>query len=123
MVRGEAGGVRDAVRFGLVVAGVAIVFLATAVVWVSTCTGATADTVACGVPQRALLAVGTPVILLLGAARAFVGAHRTRRRTDTWWGWQIAGCFLLTLMLAVLAMSMPSFADTFGVGFPHIALG
>jgi hypothetical protein len=69
--------VRDAVRFGLVVAVLAVAFLATAAVWVSTCDGATVDTAACGVPQRALLALGAPVILLIGGLRAFVRTYQT----------------------------------------------
>jgi hypothetical protein len=102
--------VREAVRFGLVVALLAVAFLVTAAVWVSTCAGATADTAACGVPQRALLAVGAPVILLIGALRAFVRTYRTWRNHETWWAWQGAGWFLLTLMLLVLTMTMPTLA-------------
>jgi hypothetical protein len=101
---------RDAVRFGLVVAVLGVAFLAAAAVWVSTCDGATADTAACGVPQRALLAVGAPVILLIGGLRAFVRTYQTWRNHETWWAWQGAGWFLVTLMLLVLSMSMPSVA-------------
>jgi hypothetical protein len=102
--------VRDAVRFGLVVAVLAVAFLATAAVWVSTCDGATVDTAACGVPQRALLALGAPVILLIGGLRAFVRTYQTWRNHETWWAWQGAGWFLFTLMLLVLTMSMPALA-------------
>ena len=72
----------------LVVAVLGIAFLVTAAVWVSTCSGATADTVACGVPQRTLLAVGAPVILLIGGLRAFFRTYQTWRRHETWWAWQ-----------------------------------
>jgi len=106
-VRQVDANVRDAVRFGAVVAVVAIAFLATAAVWVSTCSGATADTVACGVPQRAFLAVGAPLILLLGGLRAFFRTYQTWRKQETWWAWQGAGWLLMTLMLAVLTMSQP----------------
>jgi uncharacterized membrane protein len=99
--------VRDAVRFGAMVAVVGIAFLATAAVWMSTCTGATADTVACGVPQRTFLAVGAPLILLLGGLRAFVRTYQTWRKQETWWAWQGAGWFLVTLMLVVMTMSQP----------------
>ena len=58
----------------------------------------TADTMACGAPQRALLAVGAPVILLIGGLRAFFRTYQTWRRQETWWAWQGAGWFLLTLM-------------------------
>ncbi|HZN85009.1 MAG TPA: hypothetical protein VFC01_35730 [Mycobacterium sp.] len=109
-LRHDDAHVRDAVRFGLVVAVLAVAFLVTAAVWVSTCDGATADTAACGVPQRALLAIGAPVILLIGGLRAFVRTYQTWRNNEPWWAWQGAGWFLFTLMLLVLTMSMPSLA-------------
>jgi hypothetical protein len=109
-LRHDDAQVRDAVRFGLVVAVLAVAFLVTAAVWVSTCDGATADTAACGVPQRALLAIGAPVILLIGGLRAFVRTYQTWRNHETWWPWQGAGWFLFTLMLLVLTMSMPALA-------------
>jgi hypothetical protein len=102
--------VREAVRFGLVVAVLGVAFLVVAAAWVSTCDGATADTAACGVPQRALLSVGAPVILLIGGLRAFVRTFQTWRNNGTWWPWQGAGWFLFTLMLLVLTMSMPALA-------------
>jgi hypothetical protein len=109
-LRNDDVNVRDAVRFGLGVAVAAGVFLVTAAVWVSTCDGATADTVACGVPQRALLAVGAPAILLLGGLRAFLRTYQTWRKHETWWAWQGTGWSLLTLMLLVVTMSMPGLA-------------
>ncbi|MGX9790233.1 hypothetical protein [Mycobacterium sp. MMS18-G62] len=102
--------VRAAVRFGLVVGILGVAFLVVAAVWVSTCDGATADTVACGPPQRALLSLGAPLILLIGGLRAFVRTYQTWRKHETWWAWQGAGWFLLTLMLLVLTMSMPVIA-------------
>jgi hypothetical protein len=102
--------VRDAVRFGLGVAVAGIAFLVVAAVWVSTCSGATADTAACGAPQRTLLALGAPAILLIGGLRAFVRTYQAWRKHETWWAWQGAGWFLLTLMLLVLTMSMPALA-------------
>jgi hypothetical protein len=109
-VRHDDANVREAVRFGLVVAVLAAGFLVTAALWVSTCGGATADTAACGVPQRALLASGAPVILLIGGLRAFFRTYQTWRNRETWWAWQGAGWFLFTLMLVVLTMSMPALA-------------
>ena len=106
-VRHVDANVRDAVRFGAVVALVGLAFLATAAVWVSTCSGATADTVACGVPQRTMLAVGAPLILLFGGLRAFLRTYQTWRRGETWWAWQGAGWLLMTLMIAALTMSQP----------------
>jgi hypothetical protein len=109
-LRQDDANVRQAVRFGLVVAVLGVAFLVVAAVWVGTCDGATADTVACGVPQRALLAVGAPLILLIGGLRAFVRTYQAWRDHETWWAWQGAGWFLLTLMLLVLTMSMPALA-------------
>ena len=103
-------GVRDAVRFSVGVAVAAVVFLVVAGVWVSTCGGSTADTVACGLPQRTLLGLGAPIILLLGGLRAFVRTYQAWRRDGAWWPWQGAGWFLLTAMLLVVAMSLPPIA-------------
>jgi hypothetical protein len=101
-------GVREAARFGITVAAAAVVFLVVAAVWVSTCSGATADTVACGTLQRTVLALGSPVILMLGGLRAFVRTYQVWRRGGTWWPWQGAGWFLMAAMLAVLMMSLPA---------------
>jgi len=110
-LRQDDANVREAVRFGLVVAVLAVVFLIVAAVWVSTCDGGTAtDTVACGAPQRTLLALGSPGILLLGGLRAFFRTYQVWRKHGTWWAWQGAGWFLLTLMLVVLTMSLPTLA-------------
>jgi hypothetical protein len=104
--------VRDALRFGVSVAVIGLVFLITAAVWVSTCSGATADTVACGVPQRTLLAFGAPTILLVGGLRAFARTYTAWRRNETWWVWQGVGWALMTLMLLMLTMSMPGLAGS-----------
>ena len=61
----------------VVVGALSVGFLVTAALWVSTCNGATADTAACGVPQRTMLAIGAPVILLIGGLRAFVRTYQT----------------------------------------------
>lgn len=104
--------VRDAARFGLMVAVLGVAFLVTAALWVSTCHGATADTAACGAPQRTLLAIGAPVILLIGGLRAFVRSYQSWRHHETWWPWQGAGWFLITLMLVVLTASVPPLAGS-----------
>ena len=109
-LRHDDANVRDAVRFGLVVAVLAVAFLFIAALWVSTCDGATVDTVACGGPQRTLLALGAPLILMIGGLRAFVRTYQTWRNHETWWAWQGAGWFLMTLMLLVLTMSLPTLA-------------
>ena len=102
--------VRAAVRLTVVVAALSVGFLVTAALWISTCSGATADTAACGAPQRTLLAIGAPVILLIGGLRAFVRTYQTWRDHEAWWAWQGAGWFLFTLMLLMLTMSMPALA-------------
>ena len=109
-LRRDDANVRAAVRLAVVVAVLSGGFLVTAALWVSTCNGATADTAACGVPQRTLLAIGAPVILLIGGLRAFVRTYQTWRDHETWWAWQGAGWFLFTSMLLVLTMSMPPLA-------------
>jgi drug/metabolite transporter superfamily protein YnfA len=109
-LRQDDAHVREAVRFGLGFAAAGVVFVVVAAVWVSTCDGATADIVACGAPQRTLLAIGAPVILLIGGLRAFFRTYQAWRKEETWWAWQGAGWFLLTLMLLVLTMSMPALA-------------
>ena len=86
-------------------------FLLVAILWVSTCGDAgEVDTVACGRPERFLLAVGAPTILLIGGIGAFVRTYRVWRSEGTWWGWQGAGWFLLTVMMLVLTMSFPVLA-------------
>nr|WP_102142889.1 hypothetical protein [Mycobacterium sp. QGD 101] len=112
-LRHDDAEVRDAIRFGLLVAALAIAFLVVAAVWVSTCDGTTVDTAACGASQRMLLALGAPAILLIGALRAFLRTYQTWKKQQTWWAWQGAGWFLMTLMLLVLTMSLPALA---GIG-------
>ena len=100
-------GILEAVRFSVGVAVAAFAFLAVAAVWVSTCGGSTFDTAACGAPQRTLLALGAPLILLTGGLRAFVRTYQLSRQHGIWWPWQGAGWFLMVAMLLVLAKSVP----------------
>lgn len=108
--------VREAVRHTVIVGAIGVAFLVTAAVWMSTCSGSTADTVACGAPQRALLALGAPAILLFGALFAFFRTYQAWRKRESFWPWQGAGWFLLTLMLLVVTMSMPSLAGPWVFG-------
>lgn len=103
----EDGEVRAAIRFAVIsaVAGVGFVVLAAA--WVSTCGGMSVDTVACGPPERTLLALVGPAILLVAGVWAFLRTYRVWRDAGTWWGWHGAGWFLLTLMAVALSMSVP----------------
>lgn len=103
-------GIRDAVRFTLGVAVMGAALLLTAVVWVSTCQGATADSAACGPPQRTLLALAAPGVLLAGGLTAFFRTHQTSRQRRPSRAWQGAGWFLITLMVLVLTTSMPALA-------------
>ena len=104
------GSVREAVRFAAVVGVLGVAFLVVAAGWVSTCSGSTFDTVACGLPERTLLALGAPAILFGGGVWAFVRTYRAWRNEQTWWAWQGAGWFLLTAMLFVLVTSLPPLA-------------
>lgn len=103
---------RDVVRSTLGVAVAGGVFLLLAALWVSTCGGSVADPLACGVPQRTLLSLGAPVILLMGAARAFLRTTQQRRRSDVWAAWQASGWFLVVLAVLAVAMSTPALAGS-----------
>lgn len=102
--------VRAAIRFAITAALAGVGFLIVAALWVSTCNGAAADidTVACGAPQRTVLGLGAPVILMGSAIRAFVRTYRVWRQEGTWWGWQGAGWFLMMIMLLTLTMGVPA---------------
>lgn len=107
----EDGEVQSAIRFAVLAAAAGVAFLIVAALWVSTCNGAMAvDTAACGAPQRTLLALGAPGILLGAGCWAFVKTYRVWRERGTWWAWQGAGWFLLTLMLLTLTMGVPPIA-------------
>lgn len=112
----EDAGVRDAVRHGAAVAAVGVAYVLIAAGWVSTCDGATADTAACGPPQRALLALGAPLILLMGGLWAFIRAYQTWRRSETSWAWQGAGWVLLSMMALVGMLSVVPLAGTAVLG-------
>lgn len=101
---------RDAARFSIGVAIAAVLFLVAADIWVGTCGGSTFDAVACGAPQRTLLALGAPTLLFLGGVRAFVRTFQLRRQRGVWWPWQGAGWFLMAAMSLVLVKAAPAIA-------------
>lgn len=109
-------GLGEVVRFALGVAAASAGVLLAAVVWVSTCQGATADTVACGSPQRTLLALAAPGVLLAGGLRAFLRTHQSSRAGRPSTAWQGAGWLLLALMLLVLGTSMPALTGNAVIG-------
>jgi hypothetical protein len=94
-------GVREAVRYGAGVLAAAAIFLVLAVVWVSTCSGSTTDTVACGTSQRTLLGIGAALILFAGGLWAVVRAHRAWHRDGASWPWHGAAWFLLLVAVVV----------------------
>lgn len=102
--------VHAAMRFAALATAAGIGFVVVAALWVSTCGGTSIDTVACGPPERTMLALGGPLILLLAGLWAFLRTYRVWRDEGTWWGWHGAGWFLLTLMLVALSMSVPPIA-------------
>jgi hypothetical protein len=106
----EDGEVRAAVRFAVISAVVGVGSVVTAAAWVSTCGGMSVDTVACGAPERTLLAFVGPAILLVAGLWAFFRTYRVWRDEGTWWGWQGAGWLLLTLMAVTVSMSVPPIA-------------
>jgi hypothetical protein len=102
--------VRAAIRFAVLSAAAGVGFLIMAALWVSTCSPTGVDTVACGPPQRTMLAFGGPVMLLAAGLWAFLRTYRVWREEGTWWGWHGAGWFLLTLMVLTLSMGVPPIA-------------
>ncbi len=102
--------VHAAVRFAVSAAVAAVGFLVIAAVWVSTCPGVHVDTVACGVPQRTVLALGGPLIALAAGIWAFVRTYRVWKAGGTWWGWHGAGWFLLTVMALMVSMGVAKIA-------------
>ena len=102
--------VRAAIRFAVIAAVAGVGFVIMAAAWVSTCGGMSVDTVACGPPERTLLALGGPLILFVAGLWSFLRTYRVWRDEGTWWGWHGAGWFLLTLMLVTLSMSVPPIA-------------
>ncbi len=106
----EDGEVRAAIRFAVIAAVVGVGFVIMAAAWVSTCGGMSVDTVACGRPERTLLAFVGPAILLIAGLWAFLRTYRVWRDEGTWWAWHGAGWFLLTLMVVTLSMSVPAIA-------------
>lgn len=102
--------VHAAIRFAVLCAAGAVGFLLIAAVWVSICPTGGVDTVACGPPQRTLLAFGGPLIALAGGIWAFVRTYRVWKARGTWWGWHGAGWFLLTVMALMVAMGVAPIA-------------
>lgn len=102
--------VHAAIRFAVLCAAGAVGFLLIAAVWVSACPTGGVDTVACGPPQRTLLAFGGPLIALAGGIWAFVRTYRVWKARGTWWGWHGAGWFLLTVMALMVAMGVAPIA-------------
>ncbi|MEZ0382467.1 hypothetical protein [Mycobacterium sp. pW045] len=103
----EDAEVRSAVRFAGVITAIGVAVVLLAAWWASSCDASTGSvqTVACGRPYRAVLAAASPVVFAAGGLRAFLRTYRVWRARGTWWGWQGAGWFLMSLMLLVLIMS------------------
>lgn len=101
-----------AVRFGFAAAGIGAAFLIAAAAWISTCAGATADGVACGAPERALLALAAPAVLLIADVRAFARAYQASRRGESWRNWQRAALALIALTLLALTLALSMLART-----------
>jgi hypothetical protein len=102
--------VHAAIRFAVLAAVVGVGFVILAGLWVSTCPGTGVDTVACGAPQRTMLAFGGPLILFAGGLWAFLRTYRVWKAQGTWWGWHGAGWFLFTLMVVALGLGVSPIA-------------
>ncbi|MGE2728607.1 hypothetical protein ACQI4F_03945 [Mycolicibacterium vaccae] len=92
------------VRTALVFTVAGIGFLALASVWLGTCTGSTVDPLACGAPQRAMLAVGAPAILAAGGIYAWARSVRARRHQLAWLA---SAAWLLVLTVLTAAPNLP----------------
>jgi hypothetical protein len=79
-----------AVRFAGLVVAVAMVVLVLGLVWVNGCKSGTGDEALahCGVVQRNVLGIGSPLILLLGGLGAFVRTYQVWRAGGRWWIWR-----------------------------------
>src|ERR1700758_898756 len=106
----EDGEVPAAIRFAVLATVAGVGFIVMAALWVSTCPGTGVDTVACGAPQRAMLACGGPLILFAGGLWAFLRTYRVWQARGTWWAWHGAGWFLLTLMVVTLGLGVSPIA-------------
>jgi hypothetical protein len=102
--------VHAAIRFAALATVAGLGFLVMAALWVSTCPGVSVDTVACGAPQRTMLAFGGPLILLAAGLRAFLRTYRVWRYGGTWWAWHGAGWFLLTLAAVTVSLGVSPIA-------------
>lgn len=105
---GHTGGTERAhaaaARTALVFTAAGIGFLALAAIWLGTCTGSTIDPLACGAPQRALLAVGAPAILAIGGL--YAAARSTRARADQI-PWLLTAAWLLVLTVLTALPHLP----------------
>lgn len=106
----QDGEVLAAVRFTVLATLAAVGFVLIAAVWVSTCPGVSVDMVACGAPQRTMLALGGPLIALTAGIWSFVRTYRVWKARGTWWGWHGAGWFLLTTMALMVTMGVAPIA-------------
>lgn len=98
-------GVRDALRTGVGFAVAAFVFYVLASLWVGTCTGSIADAAGCGAPQRTMLTLGAPGILLAGGLWSLSRGLRARREQFAWFS---TGSVLLALAVITVVVSLPS---------------
>jgi hypothetical protein len=101
-----------ATRFGFAAAGVGAVLLVAAAAWISTCAGATAGGLACGAPERSLLALAAPAVLLVAGIRAFARAYHASRQRENWRNWQCAALALMALTLLALTLALSMLART-----------
>ncbi|ORV91748.1 hypothetical protein [Mycolicibacterium iranicum] len=100
--------VRDAIRTGLGFAVIGLLFLFVADMWIGTCTGSLAQAAGCGVPQKAMLALGSPAILLTGGVWSLARSFRAEHGRPAQWAWQGAGWALLALTVVCAVLSLPS---------------
>ncbi len=111
-LRRDAGvvepGARDAVRTGLGFAVAGLLFLVVADLWIGTCTGSIAQAAGCAAPQKAMLALGAPAILLVGGVWSLARGYRTRVEGAVRPACLTAGWSLVALSAVTGLLSLPS---------------
>ncbi|WP_280402385.1 hypothetical protein [Nocardia carnea] len=100
----DDGSFRRAVRYTLVVLGIAALICAATAIWSAAAQCRDAASLLCDTPARVAILFGPGILLFLGGIGAFVETIRVWRRGGTWPIWQGAGWFLFLIMLFYLGI-------------------
>ncbi|MGV9637148.1 hypothetical protein ACWDO0_23530 [Nocardia rhamnosiphila] len=100
----DDGNFRRAVRYALVVLGVAALVCAVTAIWAATGRCRDADALLCDTTAQTVVLFGPGLVLLAGGIGAFVETLRVWRRGGPWPIWQGAGWFLFLITLFYLGI-------------------